>query len=264
MTDQRWIGTAEKEEEELARMSLFDHLDELRSRLVWSVGILLVGFIVCFSFAKQIFAVVQRPIEPHLDSPLTFLGPADAFMMFLKVSLLAAIFLMSPFLVWQLWRFVSPGLYKKERRYALPFIFFGSGFFVAGGLFAYYVALPFALEFLINFGGDQLQADITAERYMSFVIPIVLGLGIMFELPILIFMLSQLGVVTPKFLMRHFRWAVLIIFFISALITPTPDPWNLMVVALPTLALYLLGVGAAALAGPRKRVPDEDEPGDSD
>lgn len=239
-------------------MSLFDHLDELRKRLMWSAGALLIGFMVCFAFSKEIFRVLQLPIAPHLDGPLKFLGPADAFMMFLKISLLAAIFLVSPFLVFQIWRFVSPGLYKKERRYALPFIFFGSGFFLAGGAFGYFIALPFALEYLLNFGGDVLEADITIGPYMSFLIPIILGLGIMFELPILIFMLSQLGVVTPRFLMRHFRWAVLVIFVIAAVITPTPDPWNLMVVALPTLALYLLGVGAAAIAGPRRKSDSEE------
>lgn len=258
MSTQGLIGEgSEQDAEELERMSLFDHLDELRRRLVWSVVVLLVGFLACFGFARQIFEIVQLPIAPHIEK-LTFLGPADAFMTFLKVSFLASIFLVSPFLLFQVWRFVAPGLYRKERRYALPFIFFGSGFFIVGGLFGYFIALPYALKFLLTFPGDLLKADITIDGYMDFFTPIVLGMGILFELPIVIFMLSQIGIVTPRFLMKNFRWAVLIIFTIAALITPTPDAGTLMVVALPILALYLLGVAAAALAGSNKRSTDEE------
>ena len=240
---------SEEDLEELERMSLFEHLEELRSRLFWCVGALVVGVIVCFAFAEHIFAILRRPAAPYIET-LTVLGPQDGFMMALKVSLLAAIFVTSPFLIFQIWKFISPGLYRREKLYAIPFIFFASGFFLAGGLFAYTVALPFGLEFLVYFGNRMgLEAEWTIDRYVNFVLPITLGLGIMFELPILIFMLSQLGIVTPRFLMKHFRWAVLIVFTVSAIITPTPDIFNLMVVALPTLALYLLGVGAAALAG---------------
>jgi sec-independent protein translocase protein TatC len=135
---------------------------------------------------------------------------------------------------------------------ALPFIFFGSTFFLGGGLFGYFVAFPLAVRFLIELGGD-FQPVITVDAYLNFLIVVLLGLGIMFELPIVIFMLSTIGVVTPRFLMRHFRWAVLLIFVLAAIVTPTPDVFNLCVVALPTIVLYLLGVGAAAIAQAFKR-----------
>ena len=258
MNQQLLTGSSDEDLEELERMSLFEHLEELRTRLFYSVGALFVAFLVCFAFSKRIFAIVRAPIDPYLQENLKYLAPQDAFMMSLKLALVAAIFVSSPFLIYQVWKFIAPGLYRREKLYAIPFILFGSGFFIAGGLFAYHIALPFGLEFLIEYGRPLgLEADITIDRYINFVIPILLGLGIMFELPIVIFMLSQLGVVTPRFLMKHFRWAVLIVFTVSAIITPTPDVFNLMVVALPTLALYLLGVGAAALAGGRRRDDDE-------
>ena len=177
-----------------------------------------------------------------------------------KVALLAAVFVTSPYLVAQLWGFVAPGLYRREKRYAIPFIFFGSLFFLGGGAFGYFVALPFATEFLVNMGlSANWDADIRIERYFSFAVNVLLGLAVMFQLPIVIFMLSQLGVVTPRFLMRHFRWAVLIIIVVSAVITPTPDAVNMTIVAGPTVLLYLVGVGASALVQRRRKRIEEEE-----
>ncbi len=243
--------------EELPRMGLLDHLDELRKRILRSVIVVIVGFLGCWSFAPWFVEILSRPITPLLpaDRKLAFFAPTEAFMLYIKVSLLVSIFLMAPFLLYQLWAFISPGLYRKEKRFAIPFIFFGSVFFLAGGVFAYYVALPFALEFLVDLGSEQFEPLISATTYFHFMMAVVLGLGVMFELPILIFLLSWIGIVTPRFLMRHFRWAVLLIFIVSAIITPTPDIFNLCLFALPTLALYLLGVGVSAVVlGNRKRL----------
>jgi len=171
---------------------------------------------------------------------------------------LAALFVASPAILYQAWRFIAPGLYQKEKRRALPFILAGTFFFLAGGAFAYYVAFPFAVNFLIGMG-EAFQPMITVEKYFKFLLYVILGLGLMFELPIVIFLLASMGVVTPGFLMRHFRWAVLLIFVAAALITPTPDVVNLCLFALPTILLYLLGVGAAALVvkKDKKKGPDE-------
>ncbi len=248
----------EEEEEELPRMTLLEHLDELRRRILRTLIVVLVAFFACFAFAEQIYKVLAVPIQPHVDQ-LVFDGVADPFIVHVKVALLASIFLTSPYLVSQLWGFVSPGLYRREKRYAIPFIFFGSFFFIGGGAFGYFVALPFATEFLVNMGLDSnWEADIRIERYLSFAVNVLLGLAAMFQLPIIIFMLSQLGVVTPQFLMRHFRWAVLIIIIISAAITPTPDVVNMTIVAGPTLLLYLVGVGAAALVQRRRNRSGEE------
>ncbi len=252
----------DEEEEELPRMTLLEHLDELRRRILRTLIVVFAAFFACFAFAGQIYELLAAPIQPHVDQ-LTFDGVTDPFVVQVKVALLAAVFVTSPYLVGQLWGFVSPGLYRREKRYAIPFIFFGSFFFIGGGAFGYFVALPFAAEFLVNMGlRSNWDADIRIERYLSFAINVLLGLAAMFQLPILIFMLSQLGIVTPRFLMRHFRWAVLIIIFISAAITPTTDVVNMTIVAGPTLLLYLLGVGAAALVQRRRRREDstEEEP----
>lgn len=250
---ERLPPTNEESEEELARMSLFEHLEELRSRILRSVVVLVLGFFVCFGFAKQIYRVLALPIEPYVDK-LAFSRVQDPFMIYVKVALLAAVFLTSPFIMWQVWRFVSPGLYKRERRMAIPFVVLSSGFFIGGGMFGYFIAFPFAVEFLLGMG-EQFEPVIMIGEYLSIQTMILLGLGVMFQLPIVIFLLAQIGVVTPGFLIRHFRWAVVIIFIVAAVITPTPDVINLCIVALPTIALYLLGVGAAwaVQRGKRKR-----------
>ncbi len=240
-------------------MTLLEHLDELRRRLLRTLVVVLVAFFACFAFAEQIYGILALPIQPRVVDKLVFDGVADVFITYVKVALLAAVFVTSPYLLGQLWGFVSPGLYRREKRYAIPFIFFGSFFFIGGGAFGYFVALPFAVEFLVNMGLDSnLEADIRIERYLSFAVNVLLGLAVMFQLPIVIFMLSQLGVVTPRFLMRHFRWAVLIIIVISAAITPTPDVVNLTIVAGPTLLLYLVGVGASALVQRRRKRLEEE------
>ncbi|MYA08251.1 MAG: twin-arginine translocase subunit TatC [Holophagales bacterium] len=248
----------EAEEEELPRMTLLEHLDELRRRILRTLIVVVVAFFGCFAFAEEIYNLLARPIEPHVDQ-LVFDGVADPFIVQVKVALLASIFVTSPYLVAQLWGFVAPGLYRREKRYAIPFIFFGSLFFIGGGAFGYLVALPFATEFLVNMGlNANWDADIRIERYFSFAVNVLLGLAVMFQLPVVIFMLSQLGVVTPRFLMRHFRWAVLIIIVVSAVITPTPDAVNMTIVAGPTVLLYLVGVGASALVQRRrKRIEEE-------
>jgi sec-independent protein translocase protein TatC len=240
--------------EQLPQMSLFDHLDELRKRIVYALLYLSAGFTVCWIYHDEIFAFLAVPIQKQFPegTKLVFLGVTDPLVLFLKVSLLAGLFVSSPFLLFQAWRFIAPGLYARERHGALPFVVFGTLFFVAGGAFAYYVAFPFAVEFLLGIG-LQFQPVITIERYFSFLVTVILGLGLMFELPIFIVLFAQLGLVTPRFLLRHFRWAILIIFIVAAVVTPTPDVFNMSVFALPAIGLYLLGVGAAAIVVRKKR-----------
>jgi sec-independent protein translocase protein TatC len=232
--------------EELERMSLLDHLEELRHRIFRSVIALAVAIIPCWIYVQTIFDFLARPVQRALPpgQKLAFLGLTDPFIMYFKVALLAALFLASPFLLYQLWAFVSPGLYRREKLYAIPFVFFATLFFLAGGAFAYYIAFPYAVQFLLSMG-EHFQAVITIERYFGFLLTVILGLGLMFELPIVILLLSIMGVVTPRFLLRYFRHAVVIIFIVAAIITPTPDIVNLCLFAVPALFLYLLGIGAA-------------------
>lgn len=236
-------------------MSLLEHLEELRKRIVRSLLAFGVAFVACWFAVEPISAFLVEPVKPLLPEgqKLVFLGVPDVFFFYIKVAALAAVFVSSPWILLQVWGFISPGLYKRERLYASLFVVAGTIFFLGGGAFGYFIAFPFAAEFLLGMGQEQFQAAITIERYLRFLLTVILGLGIMFELPVVIFLLSGIGLVTPGFLMRHFRWAVLIIFVVAAIITPTPDVVNLCLFAVPTILLYLLGVGAAALVQWRRK-----------
>jgi sec-independent protein translocase protein TatC len=245
---------AEPSSEDLPRMSLLDHLEELRRRIFYSLVAFVVALFTCWFFVDTIFDILERPIRQYLPEgkKLAIFGVPDAFMLYFKVAALAALVVCTPFLLYQLWCFVAPGLYLKERRWAALFVVAGTFFFLCGALFAYYIASPFAIEFLLGLG-QRFEPVISVDRYLGFEMLIIVGAGLMFELPLVIFALAQMGVVTPGFLMRNFRWAVLIIFVMAAIVTPTPDVVNLCIFALPTILLYLLGVGAAWLVGLRKR-----------
>ncbi|MGE5235937.1 MAG: twin-arginine translocase subunit TatC [Acidobacteriota bacterium] len=246
----------DEREDELPRMTLLEHLEELRRRIMWSLLAITVGFLSCWYFAKPIFAWLSRPLTQFLPAgdKLAFTGLVDPFMLYIKVALLAGIFVASPVILHQLWLFIAPGLYRDERRVAIPFIVFTTLFFVAGGYFGYAVAFPMVCRFLLQVGSDFRQV-ITVNEYFSMASKIILGLGLVFELPVLILFLARLGIVTHRFLLRQFRYAVLIIFIIAAIITPTPDVATQSVFAFPMIALYLLGVLVAWLFG-KKRVEE--------
>jgi sec-independent protein translocase protein TatC len=180
---------------------------------------------------------------------LSQIGPMDSFqVIYMKLPLLAAIFLSSPWILWQAWSFIAPGLYKKERSFAAPVILSTAGLFVLGGLFAYFVAFRFGLEFLLGIGKDiNVVPNINMVDYFDLFVNVTLGIGVVFELPIIIFFLALLRIVTAKFLLEHSRYAILIIVIVAALITPTPDIFNLMLFAVPMVVLYFVGVFAAYL-----------------
>ena len=243
----------QREPEELPSMSLLEHLDELRSRLMWVIGALGAAFFVCWWQKEAIFGFLAKPAYRFLPKGqrLVILSVTDAFMLYVKVALLAALFAAAPVILYHVWRFIRPGLYSRERYYALGFIVSGSLLFLSGGAFAYYVAFPFSVEFLLDMGRDFTPA-ITGPSYLSFLMTVILGLALMFELPLVIVFLARVGLVTPRFLLRNFRWAVLVIFGAAAIITPTSDVFNLCLFAVPTMLLYLLGVAAAAMVGRAK------------
>jgi sec-independent protein translocase protein TatC len=246
----------EEEAEELPRMTLLDHLDELRRRLFSSAIAIFVAFLGCWYFAPEIFKWLEKPILDALPEGerLAFTDLAGPFMLYVKVALLAGIFVASPVLLTQVWLFIRPGLYRRERRLALPFIVFTSAFFVAGGYFGYLVAFPMVVRFLLGVGEDFRQV-VTIQAYFGMMTKILLGLGLVFEMPMLIFFLARLGIVDARKLIRWFKWAVFLIFVAAAIITPTPDIATQTVFAVPMILLYLLGIGVAAVFG-RK---DEEE-----
>lgn len=238
-------------------MTLLEHLEELRRRLARSIAAIFVGFLLCWYWAPPIFVWLSKPITQFLPpgEKLAFTGLVDPFMLYMKVALLAGIFLASPVVLYQFWLFVSPALYRHERRIAVPFIVFTTVFFVGGGYFGYKIAFPMVVHFLLQVGQGFRQV-VTINEYFSMASKVILGLGLVFELPVLILLLSRLGIVTYRFLLRHFRWAVLVIFIIAAVITPTPDIPTQCVFALPMIALYLLGVLVAWIFG-KKRPAEE-------
>ncbi len=278
----------EEQEELHGQMSFLDHLEELRNRLIRMLIAVGVAFGVCWWQAGKISRIIQIPIAEaitgqkiaimdeirqvwavirynaspleHSMIQLNMLKPTDGFNLAMKVAFLGGIFLASPFIIGQVWGFISPGLYKRERRYALPFVFFSSVLFFIGGLFGYFVAFPYAMKFLLTFGLNDMgmKPMISGLEYFDQFIAIELCLGIVFLLPALIFLLSRFGIVSGSFLLRNTKYAILVIFIIAAVITPTPDIPDMMVVAIPMLGLYLLGVIVAYLFG-KKRKTEEAE-----
>jgi len=239
-----------KEERELSKMSFLDHLEELRKRLIISVLALLVGFIACWGFADKIYGVLQAPLIKVLPpgEKLAYTRLTAPFILYMKVAFLAGIFVAAPIILLQLWLFIAPGLYKRERRLALPFILGATFFFLLGGYFGYRVLLPGMCDFFV-ITGKQFKQMITIDDYYSFSSTIILATGAVFETPILIFFLARLGIVTPAFLMQKFKYAVVLAFIISAIVTPTPDMMTQTMLALPMIGLYLLGVAVAYLFG---------------
>ena len=240
-----------------ASMSFLQHLEELRRCIFRALVGVMLAFFVCFAYADQIYGFMERPLttilKAHgLDQHLVYFNPIDPFNLYVKLALICALFLASPWVLYQIWVFIAPGLYPKERRYVVPFVLFTSALFVLGGVFAYKYAFPLALDFLIGYA-HRFTPQININEYFDLFATVVLGLGLVFELPTLIFFLSLLGLVDARFLIRNFRYAVLIIFVLAAAITPTADITTMMVFAAPMLGLYVLGIGIAYLFGKDRR-----------
>jgi sec-independent protein translocase protein TatC len=235
------------EEEEMAKMSFLDHLVELRQRLIRCLIAVAVGFFACFGFAEEILDYLSQPAyqaltSHHQEPKLVYLHPTDIFNIYLQIGLICGLILVLPYVAGQVWGFISPGLYKREKKYAVPFVLVVTGLFLTGAGFGYYIALPFALKFLLGLGGPHVLPMIAVEEYLSLFTVLILGLGCIFEMPILIVILTALHIVTPKFLLDNFRYAILIITILAAVITPTTDIPNMMLFAIPMVGLYLLGV----------------------
>ena len=244
------------ERADLPGMTLMEHLDELRRRLIRSFLFLFAGFGVAYIFHVRLFGYIQKPLN-DLGMKLSFTHPTDPLNLYIKTALVGGAIIASPFILYQIWLFISPGMYQHERRYVIPFMSATVGLFLAGAWFGYRYILPGALQTLINGFGKGFQPVITIEDYTGFFLAIILGLGITFELPILIFFLSLFGIVDAKFLLKHIRYAIMIIFLITAIICPLPDPVSMCIFASPMLVLYMVGVGIALLVHPARRKPKE-------
>ena len=215
---------------------------------------LFIAVFPAYIFSKDIFHFLSRPLTRFLPEgeQLAFRTLTEPFMLYIKVSFLAALFAVSPYIFYQLWKFVAPGLYQKEKKYVFPFVLFTSVFFIGGAAFAYYIAYPFACRFFLQLGSD-FQAVITVNDFFNLTIKMLVGIGLVFELPILILFLSKMGLITSRWMVRKFKYAVLVIFVIAAIITPTPDMISQSILAVPMLALYSLGIAVAFFFGKERK-----------
>ncbi len=240
-------------------MTFLEHLEDLRKRLIYSLIALFVGLIPGAIWASDIFNILTRPVTQYLpkgQNKLAFFKLTSPFMVYMKVAFLIALFIAIPLILLQVWYFVAPGLYKKEKKYVWPFVIFTSLFFMLGALFGYFVVFPYACRFFLQIGQD-FQAIITIEEYFSLMVKLLLGIGAVFETPTLIFFLSRMGIVNSRWMLKHFKYAILAVFIIAAFITPTPDPINQSILALPMLALYSLGIVIAFFFGKERTARKE-------
>jgi sec-independent protein translocase protein TatC len=254
------------------------HLEELRRRLIIAFLTVTVAFLACFSYSEILYRWLVKPMrenlvlslkEPYLSfvprdvvHELVFLAPAEAFWMHMKVSLIAGLVIAMPVVFWQVWGFMSPGLHKKEKRMAIPFVLVTSSLFLLGTAFCFIIVLPFAMNFLLNFRTESLTPMISVERYVDFCLKFIIAFGVIFELPVVMVFLSRMGVVTPGWLASNRKYAVLVAFIVAALLTPTPDAFNQTLMAVPIMVLYEGGIWSARLFGRRR--PDGDEIEESD
>lgn len=248
---------AVSERTELPGMSLLEHLQELRKRIIHSALYLMGGFFAAWYYRNKIYGFMERPVKMslarhHLPAQLNYLNPVDGFNMYLKIAFMAGAIIASPFILYQVWLFISPGLYRKEKRFVVPFMTATVGLFLGGAYFGYHWVFPGALDFLFEFNKD-FNPLIEINEYTDLFLTVILGLGATFELPILVMFLALFGIVSPKFLWKNIRYAVMIIFIVACIIAPTPDPTTMCVFAAPMLALYLVSIGVAWFVHPVSR-----------
>ena len=240
------------------RMSFLEHLDELRKRLVYAAYGILGGFVVAFAFIKYIFEFIMVPLQEALPpgGKLIYTEPGEAFFLWMKMAALAGLLLAMPILVSQIWRFIAPGLYPREKRWAIPFVAFTTIFFLGGALFSHYAVFPLAWRFFAGFSTDYMEFLPKIAPVFALYVKMMLAMGVVFQLPTLVFFLAKLGLVTPKFLIKNTKYAILIIFIIAAVLTPSADPVTQTAMAAPMIVLYGISIGIAWVF--QKRRPDDD------
>jgi sec-independent protein translocase protein TatC len=244
----------------MLRMSFLDHLEELRSRILRALGGVGVAFILSLTFCDRLWNAVSAPAVSALKTlgvkgfnggppALVQVAPMDAFnIIWVKLPVLTSIFIAAPWILYQVWAFIAPGLYKRERRWAAPFVICSAGLFISGGLFGYFVAFRYGLTFLLGLATmNNVMPMVSMTEYFDLFVDVMLGIGLIFEMPVLIFFLTLLHITSPRFLIAHSRYAILGITIIAAVVTPTPDVFNMMLFAVPMCLLFYFGIFASYL-----------------
>ncbi|MGH9775529.1 MAG: twin-arginine translocase subunit TatC [Candidatus Acidiferrales bacterium] len=247
----------EESEDTGAKMTFFEHLVELRKRIIYAGLAILVAMGLGFTVALRVFDFIAQPMlkalrEAHLEDKLVYTSPTGVINLWITLGFYLGIAIAMPVVLYQVWLFVAPGLYRRERRYVAAFLFSTTILFVSGAAFAYYAMLPHVLRFLVGIQGP-FKPLISINEYFDLVLVVLLGLGVIFEMPILIFFLSLFGIVTPKFLWKNFRYAMILITIVAAIVTPTPDATTMLVFMAPMVGLYFIGMGLSYLVVRKKR-----------
>lgn len=240
-----------------AKMPFLQHLEELRKRLIASAIAIGVGFLISYAFKEQIFEVLLLPwikaMPKGHEAKLIYTAPHEAFFTYMKVSLIAGTGIAVPVILYQMWRFIAPGLYESEKKYLIPIVFFSSLFFLGGALFGYFIVFPVGFQFFASFASDVITPMVSTREFLSFSMRLLLGFGFVFELPIFAFFLARLGLISAQFLKRQRKIAIVLIFVIAGLLTPGPDVFSQLLMAGPLLLLYELSVLICHLFGRKEQ-----------
>jgi sec-independent protein translocase protein TatC len=233
------------------KMSFLEHLDELRRRILYAVIAVFLGFVVSFFFIDEIFDFIMRPLQQLLPpgGTLVYTDPTEAFLLYIKIALIGGLILASPAVMAQVWLFVAPGLYSHEKKWAIPFVVMSSFFFVAGAAFSHYVVFPLTWRFFVSFTNDILTFMPRIEPAFSIYLRLLLAFGLVFQMPTLVLFLARMGVISARFLIRNFKYAVLIMVVLSAVITPDGGGVSLVAMTGPMILLYGLSIGLAWMFG---------------
>jgi sec-independent protein translocase protein TatC len=235
-------------------MSFIGHLEELRKRIIVCLIALCVTIAIAYAFKEKLFYLLMRPLLPAMgNQKMIFTGLTEAFFCYLKTAFIGGLLMAIPVIMYEMWLFVAPGLYDKEKRLLLPFVFLSSFFFIGGALFGYFIAFPYAFQYLMGFGTNYVKAMPSMREYLSLASLLLLGFGCTFELPLVLTLLAKAHIVTAAFLSRHRKYAILLIFIAAAIITPTTDPFNLFLMAVPLMILYEVGIIGARIFGKKEK-----------
>jgi sec-independent protein translocase protein TatC len=245
----------EDDNEPSGKMSFLEHLDELRKRILNSVIGIGVGIVAGFWFIRQIFDFVLAPSRAVLPPgvKMVYTQPGEAFSLWVTISLIAGFVIASPYVMYQVWLFIAPGLYSNEKKFAIPFVLLTTTGFVIGAAFNHYVAFPFLIAFFATFHTVDLVFMPRVSEIFGLYVKLLIGMGIIFQMPTVVFFLAKMKLVTARWLWKNFRYAVLIMFVTAAIVTPSGDPWNQAVFAAPMIVLYLLSIVIAWTVNPRSR-----------
>jgi sec-independent protein translocase protein TatC len=233
------------------RMSLLEHLEELRRRIIYAGIVVLVVTFACFTIASTLFDWLRVPLDTVRGQKLIALGPLELFIVYMKLSILAGIFVSAPWVLYQAWMFIAPGLYRHEKRWVIPFVFFGTLFFVGGGAFNFFLVLPYGFQYLVQMAPADIETQYSVANYFSFVVHLSLAFGLVFELPLIMWVLSAIGLVNPKSYSKFRRYWIVLAFIIGGVLTP-PDPFSQFLMAVPLLLFFELGIIGAKLVYKRR------------